>query len=140
MQHTRPPALCARCLEYLSLCHPDIIDFVTQIQKVFLDCHVCQGFRNKEDQHAAFAADLSKLDWPMSRHNHTENEIPKSMAVDLFRLDEHNKAQFEDGYYKRIYNYYLSNKLSFKHEDVHWGGNYLHFKDLDHFEILKTSD
>lgn len=139
MQHTRPPELCAQCLEYLTYCHPDIVNFVYHIQKVFLDCHVCQGWRSKEDQHKAFAAGLSQLDWPNSRHNKVIDNIPQSFAVDLFRLDEHNKFQFEPGYYQRIWDYYLFNKKLFRHQDVHWGGNYLHFKDLDHFEIMHPS-
>ena len=61
----------------LATCHPDLQVIFNEVIKV-VDCTVICGHRNQEDQAAAFAADLSQVQWPNSKHN-----SKPSMAADV---------------------------------------------------------
>jgi hypothetical protein len=86
--------------ERLDDVHPTLAAFiltlVTQLEKHWPDWLILCGWRNQQDQHAAFLAGTSKVDWPNSKHNktrikldkfyeeHTEKILlPASLAVDL---------------------------------------------------------
>lgn len=60
-----------------------------RLQKLFnfviqhWDCSVLQGFRNEDDQNAAFKSGYSHLKWPLSKHNIETDGYPCSLAVDV---------------------------------------------------------
>lgn len=70
----------------LDTCHPTLQRLIREVDRRLaaspraqrLDLKVVKGHRNKAEQHAAFLAGDSKLDWPDSQHN----TLP-STAVDI---------------------------------------------------------
>jgi len=83
--------------ERLDDVHPTLVAFIltliAQLEKHWPDWLIICGWRNQQDQHAAFLAGTSKVDWPNGKHNNTlvvvdENNMPVdikpySLAVDL---------------------------------------------------------
>lgn len=61
----------------LETAHPDLQRLFNEVIKYY-DCVVLCGFRNEEEQNAAFEAGNSKLKWPYGKHN----KYP-SLAVDV---------------------------------------------------------
>lgn len=127
---------CQSCKDKLLNCDVRIVSFVKKIQYAFQDCHVAIGYRDQADQHQAKISGLSTFDWPDSPHNHTINGNPCAKAVDLFCLEPDGKAYFLKDYYNLIWSWYEVNIKEFDNVQYGWGGNYLHLKDYDHFEIL----
>lgn len=74
--------------ERLNGVHPVLKGFIRMaIDKLSKRHHnwliVC-GWRNKQDQHAAFLSGVSQVDWPWSMHNHLDSDgYPCSLAVDI---------------------------------------------------------
>lgn len=65
-------------------CHPDLQSFLMAIEgKTPLELTVVWGYRNKEQQNAAYDKGASKLRYPKSKHNHTDEHGPCSLAVDI---------------------------------------------------------
>jgi peptidoglycan L-alanyl-D-glutamate endopeptidase CwlK len=71
------PSFSPKSMQALQTCHKDLQTLFLEVIKT-VDCTVIQGFRNKEDQHAAFLKGTSKLDWPKSGHN----QVP-AIAIDV---------------------------------------------------------
>ncbi len=61
----------------LSTCHHDLQVLFFEVIKSF-DCIVLEGYRNQEDQEAAFKAGNTKLHYPNGKHN-----SQPSLAVDV---------------------------------------------------------
>src|SRR6185312_8627115 len=61
----------------LSTCHQDLQVLFYEVIKYF-DCTILEGYRNQEDQEAAFAHGQTKLHYPDGKHN-----SQPSMAVDV---------------------------------------------------------
>lgn len=61
----------------LSTCHPELQTLFYEVVR-HVDCVVLEGHRDEADQHAAFLAGNSKLDWPLGKHNGKP-----SMAIDV---------------------------------------------------------
>jgi len=130
MIHSNGPDGCLSCNSKLQFCHIDIQHMFAFIRVNFPDAHIAWGFRDERNQTADFMAGRSKLDWPNSKHNFTLDGRPCSKAIDLFRLDEYGKAEWNVGWYESIWNILKTTGLS-----ITWGGTFKHFKDSDHFEI-----
>ncbi len=60
----------------LTTCHSDLQVLFFEVIKYF-DCTILEGYRNEQDQEAAFAKGNTKLHWPHGKHN-----ANPSMAVD----------------------------------------------------------
>lgn len=98
---------------------------------------VC-GFRDEASQHQAFKDGNSKLDWPLSKHNHYP-----SMAVDLVKYSE-GKISYDSMQACYVAGVIMACAASL---GVHlrWGGNWdqdevlltdQEFDDLCHFEVV----
>lgn len=72
------PHFSERSLRRLADCHPDLQRLFQEVIK-YRDCTISVGFRNKEDQEAAFEAGLSRVHWPDGKHNKFPSE-----AVDAY--------------------------------------------------------
>lgn len=59
--------------ERLDNVHPTLAVFILtlihQLEKYWPDWLILCGWRNQADQHAAFLAGTSKVDWPFGKHN-----------------------------------------------------------------------
>ena len=71
------PSFGAGSKAQLATLHPDLQRLMLEAIK-YVDFTITCGFRNQEDQHKAFVAGNSKLDWPNGEHNKNP-----SRAVDV---------------------------------------------------------
>lgn len=119
--------------ERLDTCHPDLIELVTRVDKVF-PLMVLEGHRGKEKQNQYFKEGKSKLQWPDGEHNGTP-----SRAVDIAFLpinwNDKHKWYYFSGFVMGV-----AEMLSIK---IRWGGDWdsdqdlndQKFFDLVHFEL-----
>lgn len=126
---TNDSPVCPSCHAFLPGLSFAMQDFMLWVWKNWSDVHICQGFRDEAAQHADFLAGKSKLDWPRSAHNNMENGTPSSEAVDLFILDPQGKAEFPVSRYQEI-----NDQIVLAGQKIVWGGSWVTFKDLDHFQ------
>ena len=65
-------------------CHPNLQSFLMFLEgKTPLELTVVWGYRNKVDQDRAYSGGHSSVRYPNSKHNHTDDNGPCSLAVDL---------------------------------------------------------
>lgn len=121
--------VCYSCEAFISGLSYVMQDFVLWVFKNYPTCHIAQGWRSEDQQHADFLDGKSQLDWPRSPHNNQELGRPFSEAVDLFFLDEHGKALFPVDKYQE-----LNNQVQLSGHKVDWGGDFPTFKDSDHWQ------
>lgn len=125
----------------LSTCHQDLQVLFYEVIKSF-DCTIIEGYRNQEDQDAAFSSGNTQLSWPHGKHNHQP-----SMAVDVspYPIDWKNTDRF---YFFAGYVLGIAQKLKDEGKMSHvvryggdWNGNKNiddeRFKDLVHFELVQ---
>lgn len=123
---------CLRCDEKLKQAHPALVSWFWWLKDIFPQVHIAWSFRGKEDQEREFQEGRSRLNWPESKHNWTENGQPCSKALDLFELENNGDARFDEHFYEKI------NEENIKEDaPIRWGGTFKHFKDLDHFELVE---
>lgn len=127
--HVNEP-VCQSCLEKLNQCHVEIILFFNFVKQNHYDVHIAWGYRDQSAQELCTSQGKSKNHWPTSKHNHSENGQPCSLAIDLFQLTDDGHAQFEEPFYEMIW---LQTKD--KNLPIKWGGEFTHLKDYDHFEL-----
>jgi peptidoglycan L-alanyl-D-glutamate endopeptidase CwlK len=138
------PSFSKRSLESKSQCHEDLQLLLDTIIKYY-DCSVICGYRNKEDQNAAYNAKpkRSKLKFPQSKHN----KFP-SLAVDVvpYPIDWDDKQRFRDfGNYAIGVADALYDIGMIKHR-IRWGHDWdsdhdltdQEFTDSPHFEIIEV--
>lgn len=107
--------------------HPDLQKVVDEASKESNLTILC-GHRGKEDQDEAYRNGKSKLQWPNSRHNSTPSE-----AVDIapYPLDWKNIKSFKD------MAVVIKESAERVNVEIEWGGDFLTFKDWDHFQLKK---
>ena len=98
------------------------------------DCSILEGHRNEADQNAAFAAGVSQLRWPESKHNRIPSE-----AVDVLPYP----VRWSD--VKRMYYFagFVMAVGTAMDIPLRWGGDWDRdtevldnkFNDLAHFEL-----
>ena len=118
----------------LSSCHPDLQRLFRVVLEI-RDCKIVEGHRIKEIQDQYFNADLSRVMWPNSKHNHRP-----SLGVDVapYPIDWDDELSF----------YHFAGIVRGVSEimeiPIRWGGDWdgdgdLHdqtFMDLVHFELI----
>ena len=73
-----------RSRDRLKTCHPAIQAVATRaIELTPVDFTIVHGWRGQEIQDALFESGASKKRFPLSKHNHMEDELPWSLAVDF---------------------------------------------------------
>lgn len=134
MKHVNGTDYCPRCETFLELAHPRIVIWYRGVKKQFPDTHVCESFRNQEDQERDFACKHSEKHWPDSKHNKCfPSGTPASEALDLFRIDENGVASFPWRFYELIWDWSHD-------EPITWGGTWKTLKDGPHFELDLSKD
>jgi hypothetical protein len=129
MKHTNE-GICPSCEDKLKDGHPDIVYWFHRIKEHFPTAHCAWVFRSKEEQDRMVAEKASKLTFPNSKHNFTQDGKPCSKAMDLFSLGDHGEANFRLQYYVQIANW-----LEDVNAPITWGGTFKHLVDGDHFEL-----
>lgn len=138
------PAFSKRSNDNLNECHEDLRVLFRVVVEGF-DCSIIKGQRSEEEQDAAFAAGLSKVRYPDSKHN----AEPLSEAADVipWPVDWNDRERF---YYFAGYVKGISEELyaagTIKHR-IRWGGDWdgdndlkdQTFMDLPHFELIRNA-
>ena len=120
-----------RSMERLLECHLDLQALFNEAIKDF-DLTIITGYRGQAEQDQAFADGRSKLKFPMGRHN----QMP-SMAVDAcpspynWEKDEPPIKEL-DAHLKKT-----ADRLGI---DIVYGGDWVGFKDTDHWELKQKGD
>lgn len=125
----------------LSTCHPDLQVLFYEVIKTF-DCTILEGYRNEQDQEAAFAKGNTKLHFPEGKHNHNP-----AMAVDVvpypINFNDERLSLWFGGYVQGIAQK-LKEEGKMSHS-VRWGGAWDGLGKLDtqgqlndavHFELI----
>ncbi len=125
-----------RSLDRLSSCHPDLRRlFIEVIRQT--DCAVLCGHRNETEQNAAFEQGLSKLKFPLSKHN----SLP-SLAVDAVPYPVNwNDTEAFQRFAKLVLE--TAKRLNIP---IRWGGDWNQngssaderFLDMPHFELSRA--
>jgi hypothetical protein len=125
-------AVCPGCEIKLRDAHGDIQRwFREEIKPMFQDCHVSWSFRGKIEQNQAVAEGKSKLPWPLSAHNKSDDQgNPCSLAVDLFELSSNGMASWSWKYFKEIADHTKARGFP-----IVWGGDFKTLGDSDHFQF-----
>lgn len=128
--HTEETA-CPLCYEKLGLCDPFLTLIYKVIKSEFPDVHISWGFRDKFDQDECFKLKKSRLQWPYSMHNVMKDGKPSSRAIDLFRINDLGKAEFERSYFLQIAQFLYKNT-----DRIQWSGDWQNdFKESDHYQL-----
>jgi len=131
MKHTNDGATCPSCEEKLKDAHPEIAEwFRTKVKARHQDCHVSWSFRDKANQNQCVAEGKSKLAFPMSAHNKSDDQgNPCALALDLFELCSNGMARWAWAYFRAIAEEAKADGISIK-----WGGDWKSLGDADHFQ------
>ncbi len=126
-------------------CHQDLRILFMIVVEGF-DCSFIKGKRDEEEQEAAFAAGMTKVHYPDSKHN----VEPFALAADVipYPVDwqDRDRFYFFGGYVKGIaFDLYMDGKM--KHR-IRWGGDWdgdteikdQTFMDLPHFELIGVAE
>lgn len=105
----------------------------------FPEAHISCSFRNKLEQEDAFKRGASNAHWPNSSHNTCDPAgIPRSQALDLFKLTSDNKAEFDQSWYSEIGKECLSPiicwPIKYKRR---LKGKLITVTDWPHFQLIK---
>jgi peptidoglycan LD-endopeptidase CwlK len=132
-----PREFSAASADRLATCHPDL-QVVFQKVLYTYDCSILCGHRGPDEQHQAFVAGRSKLDWPKSKHN----EEP-SKAVDAAPY-VNNRLNYDSIQCAHFAGYVQATAISLG-ISIRWGGDWNRnqyigdntFNDLVHFELVE---
>lgn len=132
MKHTKE-IICPSCEEKLKTANAYLCTwFLESVKPMYPDCHVSWAFRGMEDQEKAFKDGKSKLHFPLSLHNYTDEKgYPRARAIDLFQIDEIGRAVFSRKFYSLI-----NDDIKKAELDIKWGGEFKSLGDFDHFEMI----
>lgn len=135
----------ARSKKNLDECHEDLVKIFNQVIQNY-DCAIICGARDEETQNALFHSGQSKLQYPDSKHNVSEEE-PKSMAVDAvpYPVDWEDRESFYHfaGYVKGVADVlYEAGEIDHVLRcGCDWDGDCVFddqtFHDFPHFELKK---
>lgn len=128
MIHHKPGEICDWCEHILEEVIPYMDDFFHWAKKAYSTLHIAEGWRDEVSQNKDFSEGRSEKKWPDSKHNHTENGLPCSLALDLFRLSEDGKANYDINFYADLYKEAIDADFN-----IRWGGKW---HDYDHYEMI----
>ena len=132
-KHSAAP-VCKSCQEKISEAHPELRKWWLRIKKQFPDAHLSWVWRNKHYQDLFHSLGKSECLWPNSKHNHTDFNVPCSMAMDLFKLRDDNVAVFPLLWYRSIWEWLQGEKAPMR-----WGGDFRPKIDGPHYELTIQS-
>ena len=128
-----------RSKDILSTCDDRLQVLFNEVVKYY-DCSILCGFRNKNDQNDLYLKNLSKLQWPDSKHN-----MKPSLAVDVVPyFAEKPHVRWDD--YRTFIHFggFVRGVASQMRIGIKWGGDWdcdfdmkdQTFIDYPHFEII----
>lgn len=134
------PKFSQKSFSQLSTCHMDLQVLFFEVIRSF-DCAILEGYRNEQDQEAAFQAGNTQVHYPHGKHNKQP-----SMAVDAYpypiNFDDVKRLYYFGGYVLGIAERLKAEgKMTYS---VKWGADWNRdtevkdnkFQDLGHFELV----
>lgn len=127
----------------LNKCHPDI-RLVGLVVARHWPCVVASTYRGKEEQNQLYRDGKSKLKYPESMHNKTDDEgNPQSRAMDIYPVVPGEGVPWGNEKYFYFFGGYVLATAAQMGIDLRWGGNWSEnynlddqsFNDLGHFEL-----
>lgn len=120
------PAFSQRSKDRLASCDVSLKTLFNDVIQ-HIDCTILVGHRGKEDQDIACHDGKSNTPWPTSCHNATP-----SRAVDAapYPIDWNDIDRF------RTFAAIVKERADALGIRIRWGGDFVHLKDYDHFELL----
>lgn len=131
MAHANSGRDCPSCAEKLKDVHPLMVQWFYRVKQKWPDAHISWGFRSQADQDQAVRDGRSKDPWPTSKHNHMDEGVPESLALDLFQMDENGVGIFSPKFYLAVSEWAKNDSVK-----TRWGGSFPHLHDYDHFELI----
>jgi peptidoglycan L-alanyl-D-glutamate endopeptidase CwlK len=125
------PRFSKRSLIQLESCHIVLQRLLRRVIER-TDFTVICGFRNQSEQTKAYEAGASKLQFPHSKHN-----ISPSLAVDCvpYPVDWNDMQRFIELATVVKEEWGLMKETEKLRYELVWGGDWLTFRDLPHFEL-----
>jgi hypothetical protein len=136
VKHTNDGAACPSCEEKLLQAHHTIAQwFRSDVKPKHQDAHISWSFRDKKSQNECVTMGRSKLVFPLSAHNKSDDQgNPCALALDLFKLCSNGMASWEWKFCKDIADEAVSAGAP-----ILWGGAWKSLGDYDHFELHKPA-
>lgn len=135
MVHDYTAEICSGCEAKLSKADSYLRGWFQQVKEKWPTAHCSWAFRNEHDQNEFFNSGKSTKPWPTSPHNFTIMGKPHSLAVDLFQIDIHGRGSTTHEWCAAVWTW--SQEQGHK---ILWGGNFVHLRDYDHFQISGPSE
>jgi hypothetical protein len=135
-KHANGVPACPLCELKLAEAHPDLAAwFRDSVKPANPAAHVSWSFRGKEDQEKAFLDNKSKLPFPLSAHNKSDDQgNPCALAIDLFELDYNGMACWPWAFFRKI-----ADAAKAAGVPIRWGGDFKNLGDADHMEWRLTA-
>jgi len=132
MKHTNDVKPCPSCEDKLKQAHPQLANwFREDVKSKYPDAHISWSYRDRMNQNQAFAEGKSKLVFPLSAHNKSDDQgNPCALALDLFQLASNGMGCWPWAYFKQI-----AEEMKASRQDMKWGGDFKSLGDADHFEL-----
>ena len=115
----------------LKQCHIDLQVVFTEVVKI-VDCSVICGYRGEKDQNEAFDKGFSKLRFPKSKHNKIPSQAVDAVPYPVDWKDKQRIIDFGAFVMDRADKLWKEGKITHR---VQWGGNWVTFPDLPHYQI-----
>jgi peptidoglycan L-alanyl-D-glutamate endopeptidase CwlK len=125
----------------LSTCHIDLQVLFFEVVRTF-DCTILEGYRNQEDQEAAFERGATKLHYPHGKHNHQPSNAVDACPYPVPDWRDAKSFCIFGGYVLGVAQQLLAQgKMT---HAIRWGGDWAmdhdfsnnSFNDLVHFELV----
>lgn len=128
--HHTDDLICPLCEEKLKGVHEKLQAWFLEAKKEFRNIHIACAWRGQEDQEKAYQEGKTRAHFPFSKHNHTREGTPCSLALDVFQLVD-GEAVFDSKFYACLND--LNQSLNCP---ILWGGTFKSIIDRDHFELI----
>ncbi len=137
MKHVNGVISCPSCEDKLNSAYPDLAQwFRESVKPKYPDCHIAWSYRGRDEQETAFLDGKSKLHFPLSAHNKSDDRgNPCALALDLFQLDFNGVGRWAWAYFRTI-----ADDAKAACVPIKWGGDYKTLGDADHIEWSKIID
>lgn len=132
-KHTNTVSPCPACEDKLKDAHALIADwFRKKVKPAQNAAHISWSYRDQKNQDQCFVDGKSKLKFPMSAHNKSDDQgNPCSLALDLFELDYNGMACWAWKFFRDI-----ADRAKKDGDQIKWGGDWKSLGDGDHFELI----
>jgi len=96
----------------------------------YVNMHVSWAWRGQVEQDLFFSEGKSRARYPNSPHNHRFNQLPCSLALDIFQIDEDGMARFSPRFYALLWE-----ECQRDIEPIIWGGTFKSIGDAGHYQV-----